>query len=114
VPGTRANQASQHGPVSAADQPTGLTWARRLKRVFAIDIDKSAGLPICTAEGRREAVGHRDVPGETCRQCGGRLRVIASIEAPPVIKRILAHLGGADDPVDPAHTRAARHPGARG
>jgi hypothetical protein len=30
---------------------------------------------------------------EICRGCGGRLRVIASIEAPPVIARILEHLG---------------------
>ncbi|MDZ7644915.1 MAG: hypothetical protein U5K76_12295 [Woeseiaceae bacterium] len=29
-----------------------MSWAQRLKRVFAIDIDKSAGLPICTAAGR--------------------------------------------------------------
>ena len=45
-----------------------MTWAQRLRRVFAIDI-------------------------ESCRQCGGRLRVIASIETPAVIERILAHLG---------------------
>jgi hypothetical protein len=45
-----------------------MSWAQRLKRVFAIDI-------------------------ETCRQCGGHLRVIASIEQPAVIERILDHLG---------------------
>jgi hypothetical protein len=39
-----------------------MTWAQRLKRVFAIDI-------------------------ETCRSCGGKLRVIASIEEPAVIER---------------------------
>jgi hypothetical protein len=44
-----------------------MTWAQRLKRVFAIDI-------------------------ETCRRCGGKLRVIASIEDPAVIGRILKHL----------------------
>ena len=75
--------------------------------VFAIDIDKSAGSPICTAEGRREAVGHRDVPDETCRQCGGRLRVIASIEEPAVIEQILKHLGREAVPVDPAHPSRA-------
>ena len=32
---------------------------------------------------------------ETCRRCGGRLRVIASIEEPSVIDRILAHPGRA-------------------
>jgi len=45
-----------------------MTWAQRLKRVFRIDI-------------------------ETCRHCGGRVKVIASIEDPVVIKRILDHLG---------------------
>jgi len=40
---------------------------------------------------------------ETCRQCGGRLRVIASIEARAVIDRILEHLGGDAGSVDPAH-----------
>jgi hypothetical protein len=45
-----------------------MTWAQRLKRVFRIDI-------------------------ETCRRCGGKLRMIASIEEPAVIERILDHLG---------------------
>ncbi len=44
-----------------------MTWAQRLKRVFAIDI-------------------------EHCRSCGGRLKVIASIEAPALIQRNLAPL----------------------
>ena len=44
-----------------------MTWAQRLKRVFAIDV-------------------------ETCSECGGDVRVIASIEDPVVIRRILAHL----------------------
>lgn len=43
-----------------------MTWAQRLKRVFAIDID-------------------------VCARCGGKLTVIASIEQPEVIARILAH-----------------------
>jgi hypothetical protein len=47
-----------------------MIWAQRLKRVFNIDIDKSAGQPICTADGGREAVGHRDVSNETCPACG--------------------------------------------
>jgi hypothetical protein len=43
-----------------------MTWARRLKRVFGIDIER-------------------------CARCGGRLKVIASIEEPALIARILAH-----------------------
>jgi hypothetical protein len=44
-----------------------MTWAKRLKRVFNIDI-------------------------ETCCECGGDVRIIASIEDPVVIRKILAHL----------------------
>jgi hypothetical protein len=43
-----------------------LNWARRLKRVFGFEI-------------------------EQCARCGGRLEVIASIEEPELIERILAH-----------------------
>jgi len=85
VPGARAaaaSRASQRGPAAAADRQRNLTWAQRLKRVFAIDI-------------------------ETCRQCGGRLRVIASIEQPPVIARILGHLGRSTTAVDPTHPSRA-------
>jgi hypothetical protein len=44
---------------------------------------------------------------EVCRRCGGRLRVIASIEDPAVIERILEHLGRDGGPVDPAHPSRA-------
>ena len=50
------------------DKPLAPTsWMQRLKRVFAIDI-------------------------ETCPECGGKLRVIASIEDPPLIAKILGHV----------------------
>jgi len=61
---------------------------QRLRRVFAIDI-------------------------ETCRKCGGRLRVIASIEAPAVIERILEHLGRDAGSIDPAHPSRAPPMGDR-
>ncbi len=41
-----------------------MTWAQRLKRVFAIEIEK-------------------------CEKCGGPVRIIASIEDPDVIQKIL-------------------------
>ena len=44
-----------------------ITWAQRLKRVFNIDI-------------------------ETCSECGGAVKIIASIEDPAVIRKILTHL----------------------
>jgi hypothetical protein len=44
-----------------------MSWARRLKRVFGVEI-------------------------EGCARCGGKLTIIASIEEPEVIARILAHM----------------------
>ena len=55
------------------DKPLApMTWAQRLKRVFAIDI-------------------------ETCPDCGGRLRVIACIEEPQLIAKILGHVRARDE-----------------
>jgi ribosomal protein S27E len=45
-----------------------MTWAQRLKRVFGIEI-------------------------ATCEKCGGKVKIIACIEDPEVIERILKHLG---------------------
>ena len=44
-----------------------MTWAQRLKRVFIIDI-------------------------ETCPSCGGAVQIIARVEDPVVIEKILTHL----------------------
>lgn len=50
------------------DKPLApMSWMQRLKRVFAIDI-------------------------ETCPECSGKLRVIACIEDPPLIAKILGHV----------------------
>jgi hypothetical protein len=53
-------------PEQAAPKDIRMHWAPRLKRVFGIEI-------------------------EQCVRCGGRLRVIASIEEREVIERILGH-----------------------
>ena len=55
------------GKVDNDQRTAPMSWMRRLKRVFAIDI-------------------------ESCPDCGGKLRVIASIEDPPLIRHILAHV----------------------
>ncbi|MBK7249884.1 MAG: transposase [Gammaproteobacteria bacterium] len=80
-------------PLPAADPakpPTprhvAMTWARRLKRVFGIEI-------------------------EACVRCGGKLAIIASIEEPEVIASILAHLEtAAPDQFQAELPRGARAP----
>jgi len=65
--GRRRNTAGEEQCPSPAERRASMTWAQRLKRVFNIDI-------------------------ETCSKCGGAVRVIACIEDPVVIDKILAHL----------------------
>jgi hypothetical protein len=63
-----------------------MNWARRLKRVFGIEI-------------------------EACVRCGGQLRLVASIEQPEVIAKILAHLERvAPDPYSGEWPPGARAP----
>ena len=62
-----------------------MNWARRLKRVFGIEI-------------------------EQCVRCGGRLEVIASIEEPELIERILAHRREREEEAVPAAPLRARAP----
>jgi len=71
---TPAHRGSGKKPPTqeATDRPptprhVAMNWARRLKRVFGVDI-------------------------EACARCGGKLQVIASIEEPEVIAKILGHL----------------------
>ena len=67
TPAERATEpACDHAHAQGA--PARMSWARLLKRVFDIDI-------------------------EHCPNCGGRLKIIAAIEDPPVIVKILSHLG---------------------
>ena len=91
VPKPRVNLTRFHGvfsprsrlreyavPIKPVDEPArasqsgnrvySMTWAQRLKRVFAIEIEK-------------------------CEKCGGKVKIIASIEDPEVIEKILKHLG---------------------
>jgi len=62
-----------------------MSWAQRLKRVFNIDI-------------------------ETCRDCGGAVKVIACIEDPVVIKKILDHLKSKDETCEPVPKPESRAP----
>lgn len=66
-------RGGRHAPTADPEERTpaerraAMTWAQRLKRVFEIDI-------------------------ETCPACGGVVRIIACIEDPEVIEKILARL----------------------
>ncbi len=62
------NTANRGGELSSVSTRTRMSWAKLLKRVFAIDIT-------------------------ICPQCGGTLTILAAIEDPTVIAKILTHLG---------------------
>jgi hypothetical protein len=88
---TPAGRGRGARPPETAERPVpkhvAMSWAQRLERVFAIDIER-------------------------CRRCGGKLRVSASIEDPARIKRILAHLElpAGDPPCAPFNPRAPPQP----
>lgn len=65
--GRKTKTANDKQDQTPAERHAAMTWAQRLKRVFDIDID-------------------------TCCECGGDVKIIASIEDPVVIRMILAHL----------------------
>jgi len=72
-----------------AECRAAMTWAKRLKRVFGIDI-------------------------ETCAECGGDVKIIACIEDPAVIQKILAHLDDIAVPADLSLLPECRAPPATG
>ena len=67
TPAVRGGRAGRDALKSTAERQAARPKAQRLRRVFRIDI-------------------------ETCEHCGGAVKVIASIEDPVVIQRILDHL----------------------
>jgi hypothetical protein len=81
-PGAQRRVAAPQQPIS---KDLRLNWARRLRRVFGIEI-------------------------EQCVRCGGRLKLIASIEEPEVIERILAHRRGRGEEAAPRASLGARAP----
>ncbi len=62
------NLADGNSELSSVSTRARMSWAQLLECVFAIDIT-------------------------TCPQCGGPLTILAAIEDPTVIAKILAHLG---------------------
>lgn len=70
---------------TAAERHRAMSWAQRLKRVFKLDL-------------------------QSCEGCGGQVRVVACIEDPLIIGKILAHL----ETPPPVLTGAGRRPEVRG
>ena len=86
TPPARRSAAPAPSPeVSPTPARAGMSWAQRLKRVFNIDI-------------------------ETCGVCGGTLKVIACIEDPAVIQKILSHLEQKANAASPAIRPPQRAP----
>jgi hypothetical protein len=65
--GGKPKGADDQDEQTPVQRHAAMTWAQRLKRVFNIDVEK-------------------------CRICGGTVKVIACIEDPVVIKKILTYL----------------------
>ena len=70
--GTKPKASDEAQAQTPTERRAVMTWAQRLKRVFKIDVG-------------------------TCGACGGTVKVIACIEDPVVIKKILIHLKDKDD-----------------
>jgi len=65
--GSAKANSSTNKQESSADCHKSITWAERLKRVFRVDVS-------------------------VCSRCGGEVRIIACIEDPEIIEKILTHL----------------------
>jgi hypothetical protein len=76
-----AGAASANASVTDQPRPGGHLWAALMQRSFGFDV-------------------------LACPRCGGRLRLIALIEQPAVVRRILGHLGLPTDIPVPRPSRA--------
>jgi hypothetical protein len=92
TPAKRGRGRKPHQPTgenwqdkTPAERHVAMTWMQRLKRVFNIDI-------------------------ETCERCAGQVKIIACIEDPTVIERILAHLKSRAPSTEPVMLPDGRAP----
>jgi len=86
--GARPRPAPEPPPERPVSRHAALTWMQRLKRVFAIEIER-------------------------CYRCGGRLEVIASLSERALIERILARVRPAGEDEEPAPFAARAPPQPR-
>ena len=80
--GPSSAPALEEAPSRRRDRPRYRAWASLMRRAFGSDV-------------------------LACPQCGGRMVVLATIEDPTVIRRILRHLGLSLDAGDPASARGS-------
>lgn len=85
TPARRGRRKAETANEPAPARHVSMTWAQRLQRVFKIDL-------------------------LTCEHCGGAVKVIASIEDPAVIQKILDHLERRAEPATPVFRPFARAP----
>ena len=83
--GAKPKAADEGQERTPAERRASMSWAQRLKRVFGIDI-------------------------ATCPACGGALRIIACIEDPLLIEKILTHLDHKDACAAPSRLPPCRAP----
>ncbi len=83
--GTKRPSTGDSDEQTPAARRASMNWAQRLKRVFGIDV-------------------------ETCRACGGALEIIACIEDPVVIEKILSHLDQKAASAQPCRSPPSRAP----
>ena len=83
--GAKAAGREEEQEKTPAQRRAAMTCSQRLERVFGIDI-------------------------ETCPVCGGALRIIACIEDPAVIKKILTHIDSKNAGAEPARLPPCRAP----
>ncbi|MBK7727785.1 MAG: transposase [Gammaproteobacteria bacterium] len=83
--GRRKGKGTAQPERSAIERHAAMSWAQRLKRVFGIDV-------------------------ESCVRCGQAVKIIACIEEPALIERILEHVRGRPRVTLPhsAHRRQGR------
>jgi hypothetical protein len=84
--GRRKGKGSAPPEKSAIERHAAMTWARRLKRVFDIDVETCAR---CGKAVRVAATAH-----PCARGISASLHVIASIKEPALSERILEHVRG--------------------
>jgi Putative transposase/Transposase zinc-binding domain len=79
VPKAQEKQAKEESEVPAK-KSNRISWAKLLKRVFSIDVEK-------------------------CQHCGGKLKIVAAIMETVTIEKILRHLGMPHKPPEIARSR---------